>query len=294
MQPDEAQAISRITKNDILHGLHCLGVPLGSGLIVHSSLKSFGFVEGGALSVIEALMEAVTDQGTIVMPSFNHATIFEPGGPGIFDPHQTPTINGAIPDLFWRLPGVHRSLNPTHAFAAWGRHAQRYTQNHHRTLTMGKDSPLGMLWQDGGYGLLLGVDYAANTFHHVVETVSGAPCLGQRTEAYPVKLPDGRITIGHTWGWREKSCPINDHIRYQDEMVKRGFQRETRIGTCRSILFPLQSCYDVVSRLLTDGLDPYPPCACCPIRPRRTPHTVASDWDPISQRPLPDSAAWQY
>ena len=132
------------------------GLPAGAGVMVHSSLKSFGQVEGGAHTVVEALMEVLTPQGTLLMPTFNHEAPFFEGGPGYYHPAETPTVNGAIPDCFWRMPGVRRSLDPTHPFAAWGRHARRYTQFHHRTLTMGPQSPLGQLYADDGFGLLLG------------------------------------------------------------------------------------------------------------------------------------------
>jgi aminoglycoside 3-N-acetyltransferase len=261
---------------------------------VHSSLKSFGQVEGGARAVIEALMEVLTPEGTLLMPSFNHNAPFGPGGLGYYHPRETPTSNGAIPELFWRLPGVLRSLDPTHPVAAWGKHARRYTENHHRTLTMGPESPLALLGREGGFGLLLGVWYSANTFHHVVEMSTGAPCLGRRTEAYPVILPDGRRVLGRTWGWRAGSCPFTDEDRYGAEMEARGLQKVVRIGGCRAILFRLKDCNEVVANLLQHGKDGFPPCRGCSIRPRRVPQTVASDWDAENQRPFPDSMAWTY
>jgi len=97
------------------------------------------------------------------------------------------------------MPDVVRSLNPTHSVAAWGSRAVRHVRHHPRTLTRGPDSPLGLLWRDGGFGLLLVVGYNTNTFHHVVETATGALCLGRRTEAMPVRL-NGRIVEGRTWG----------------------------------------------------------------------------------------------
>ncbi len=164
-----------IKKENIVAGLRELGLTVGSGVVVHSSLNSFGRVDGGARAVIEALMQVVTSEGTLLMPSFNHGGAFADGAPGYFDPRETPTSNGAVPETFWRMPGVERSLNPTHAFAAWGRRAKRYVQYHHRTITMGPESPLGLLQADDGYGLLLGVDYRSNTFHHVVEMSTDAP-----------------------------------------------------------------------------------------------------------------------
>ena len=285
-------SLPSITQAEIRAALEDSGLLRGAGVMVHSSLKSFGRVEGGAQAVIAALMDAITPAGTLLMPSFNHDTLFQPGGPGYYHPGESLTTNGAIPDAFWRLPGVQRSLDPTHAVAAWGQHSLRYTQFHHRTLTMGPESPLGLLQREGGYALLLGVDYGANTFHHVVEMSTHAPCLGRRSEAYPLRLPDGRHVLGRTWGWRERACPLTDYHRYAAEM--QSHQVELRIGSCRALLFRLQDCYDVVADLLARGREGFPACARCPIRPRHVPQTVASDWDEHTQRPLPDSSAWEY
>ncbi len=289
-----------LTRDDIASGLRNLGVHAGMGLMVHSSLRSFGRVDGGAATVVAALMDVITPAGTLLMPTFNHGAPFEPGGAGVFDPRTTRTLNGAIPDHFWRLSGVTRSLDPTHAFAAWGANAGRYIAGHHRALTMGPQSPLGLLHADGGHALLLGVGYGSNTFHHVVEMSTAAPCLGRRTEAYPVLLPDGRRVMGRTWGWREHACPITDHTRYAAHMQARGLDRTGQIGGCRATLFALHDCYEVVAEALRDGLDGYPPCrACtpgraCTIRPRVVAETAPSDWDEARHCPRPDSVAWTY
>jgi aminoglycoside 3-N-acetyltransferase len=286
--------VQNVTREEIAAGLRRLGLEAGAGVMVHSSLKSFGHVDGGPREVIHALMEVLTPQGTLLMPSFNHNAIVEEGGAGYFDPLQTPTTNGAIPEAFWRMPGVLRSLDPTHAIAAWGRESRRYVQYHHRTLTMGAQSPLGQLLADGGYGLLLGVDYGSNTFHHVVETMLGAPCLGRRSEAYPLALSDGRRVLARTWGWREQACPLDDHTLYAEAMGANGLHRETTIGGCRALLFRLSDCYSIVSDLLRHGKGSFPPCERCTIRPRTVEQTVPSDWDEVLERPLDSSIAWEY
>ena len=297
------------TKHDIVSGLRALGLRAGMGVMVHSSLRSFGHVAGGAITVIEALMDVLTPDGTLLMPSFNHGAPFEDDGPDVYDPLTTPTINGAIPDAFWRMPNVYRSLDPTHPIAAWGEHAERYTQLHHRTLTMGSQSPLGLFNADGGYGLLLGIDFTYNTFHHVVETTLNSPCLGKHTEAYPVQLPDGRRVLGRTWGWRNGACPFTDQNRYGAIMAERGLLRQMVIGAhsdpdaqsvriadtgCTATLFKLQDCFEVVAELLRDGGWSFPPCSGCPIRPRVNTRTVESDWDEVTQTLKPESVAWGY
>ncbi|BCN32307.1 AAC(3) family N-acetyltransferase [Anaeromicropila herbilytica] len=61
--------MNTISKQDIISGLQKIGVRPGMELEVHSSLKSFGYVEGGAKTVIEALKETVGCNGSIFMPS---------------------------------------------------------------------------------------------------------------------------------------------------------------------------------------------------------------------------------
>lgn len=278
-----------VTQEDIVEGLRALGVKRGMGVMVHSSLSSFGRVEGGPRVVVQALMEVVTKAGTLMFPSFNHGRPFMRGGAGYFDPKHTKTINGAIAETFWRMPGVYRSVNPTHAFAAWGRHARRYTKNHHRTLTVGPQSPLGMLWKDGGYGLLIGVNYKVNTFHHVVEMTTGAPCLGSRTEELPMRLVEGRKVMGRTWGYRAGICPLSDRAYYARVMARKELHKQARIGKSKLTLFQLEKCYRVLSRLFAEGTPSLPPCSKCPIRPRKNKHTVPSDWDQDAGRLKPDS-----
>ena len=266
-----------VTQDDIAGGLKDIGVRPGMGLIVHSSLKSFGWVEGGPEAVLRALMDVLTPSGTLIMPTFNHDVPFREGGPGLFDPRRTPSGNGVITDRFWRMPGVCRSLNPTHPYAAWGRHARRYTEGHHLTLTMGPESPLGLLCSDGGFCLLMGVSYGKNTFHHVVETMLNAPCLGRRTEAYPVRMPDGTVEMLRTWGFREKGCPFHDGGHPSYIPLMRDVEHTTDVGGSTWRFYRLQDAIEPIGRHLREGLGELPPCPGCPIRPRMTVATVASD-----------------
>jgi hypothetical protein len=58
-----------VTKADIVAGLQEIGLKEGDTVIVHTSLSSIGYVCGGAQTVIEALIEVVGEDGTIMMPT---------------------------------------------------------------------------------------------------------------------------------------------------------------------------------------------------------------------------------
>ena len=99
----------------------------GAHVIAHSSLAAFGNVEGGAVTVCQALMQSITEAGTLLMPAFTYdETLLPPGGirTRALSYHLDLPVSreiGAIPEAFRRLPGVVRSSHPTHSFAAWGR-----------------------------------------------------------------------------------------------------------------------------------------------------------------------------
>ena len=134
-----------ITRSRLVADLRRLGVEPGMDLMVHSSLSAIGYVEGGADTVVDALLEAIGRRGTLMMPSFNHRAA------QVYNPMTTPTTNGAIPDAMWRRKEAVRSLHPTHPVAAIGPRAEEYCRDHLEVGIWAQDSPIGKLVHSGGY-----------------------------------------------------------------------------------------------------------------------------------------------
>ena len=63
-----------LTKMEILAGLRQFGIKAGDKYVVHSSLSSMGYVEGGADTVIDAMIESVSPGGTVFVPTSMLAT----------------------------------------------------------------------------------------------------------------------------------------------------------------------------------------------------------------------------
>jgi hypothetical protein len=176
-----------------------------------------------------------------------------------------------------------------------GARAEDLVKNHHRVVTMGAGSPLALLEEQGGKAALLGVGYGPNTFKHVAEATNHTPCLGVRTEEHDVRLPDGRTVKGRTWGWRAQNCPLTEPAEpVATLMAAGGFDRRHRVGNAEIIVFLLRDCRTVIEGLLKDGWRGHPPCVRCPIRPRTSPWTVASDWDAARDALRSDSTALAY
>jgi aminoglycoside 3-N-acetyltransferase len=174
--------------------LLALGVRPGGVLLVHSSLKSLGPVEGGAETVIRGLLEALGPEGTLLMPALSYDRV-TPDNP-LFDLHQTPSNVGLIPETFRQRPGTLRSLHPTHSICAAGAMAQELVETHARDSTpCGENSPLHILLEKNGQILMLGCGLEPNTSMHAVEEVVEPIYLYDPPMDYRLILADGRKSI---------------------------------------------------------------------------------------------------
>ncbi len=83
-------------------------------MMYRSRYKSLGGVLGGPRTVVDALLEVVGPQGTLVVPTFTHS------GTTHFDPRSSPSLNGAITEAARAHPCAVRSWHPTHAVTVIG------------------------------------------------------------------------------------------------------------------------------------------------------------------------------
>ena len=265
---------------DLEAGLDRLGVRPGMDVVVHSTFSSLGNIPGGAEAVCDALQKRITEQGTLMMPTFTFQ-LYEGSRIGdLFDVRNTPSDVGILSEVFWKRPGVLRSYDPCHSFAVWGKNAGAYALKHHLTPTVSPDSPLGLLERADGWCLSISAGDAI-TFQHVVEDSYGATCNGIRTEEYESILHDGRHAKLRTWGWRVKTCercPSRRPWELFAMMRKRGTLRETFVGNAHLTFFRLADYRAVYEELLKEvcGKDPE-------AVPRTVAVTVPTDWDSEKQ-----------
>jgi aminoglycoside 3-N-acetyltransferase len=163
-----------LTQSDLASGFRDLGLYVGCNVLVHTSLSSFGHVEGGADSVIDALLDVVGSAGTMIVPTLTGSEDLSAANPPIFDPATSACWTGRIPETFRQRSDAIRSFHPTHSVAAIGANADFLTQDHINSVTPCDDlSPYGKLpTLPDCYILLIGVTHIrSTTFHHVEEVV---------------------------------------------------------------------------------------------------------------------------
>lgn len=159
-------------------------------LLVHSSLSSFGRVDGGAETVVAALSEcARRERFTLVMPWHSNGDA---------------RVNGRIAASFGSRLGTVRSAHPELAFAGRGPLARKILGSHRREYGLGEQSPVGKLYGADASVLMLGTGYGTCTVMHLAE-------YRLAEEADKRGRPVDRVTCS----WRKKTWA---DIAYRTEL----------------------------------------------------------------------------
>ncbi len=224
-----------ITKKEILQGLKKLGIKKGDHLLVHTALGSFGKVQGSADTVIDALLETVGLQGTVMVPTF--------GPPDeIFDLKKSETNLGSVPKAFWKRKKAVRSRHPLASVAAIGEKAKWLAAGHEsEILAHGDNTPYVRLAEIGGKILLLGVDQDRSTFLHVAEVLTRQPYLRTWKGAYLDK--SGKV---QKKSWPFFPGPHRDFIGLQSWLESLWLVKKTRIGSCVAQVMPAAELLDAL------------------------------------------------
>lgn len=146
----------QITKEDLITDFKKLGVKRGDFLNVKCSLKSIGYVIGGARTLIDALLAVVGSEGTIVTDSFVrvYRKNIAQKKPIIDD--KTPSYAGALANAMIKYPSSFRSKHPVQKFSAIGYMVREVTENH--TPKSYAYDVLKYMCKNGGKNLKIGSD----------------------------------------------------------------------------------------------------------------------------------------
>ncbi|GAB3766393.1 AAC(3) family N-acetyltransferase [Microlunatus parietis] len=226
--------MAMVTEAELVDGFRRLGVREGDYLEVHSSLRSFGSVDGGAETVINSVLRCVGPSGAVVMPAAQASKAVplteDEKQRGLTwkvrvlpsDDLETPTFQGFIADLFRTWPGVVRN-----SYSAWGARAAEFSHG------------LAPFVEAGGRCLLLGVRFNRASCLHVGDARVRTPADVGRLFVPPPELlrdyPDDTWWIGY-----DARCPgaefDNSHL-LEDEAERRGLLDRTMIGNAPMVLF---------------------------------------------------------
>lgn len=247
------------TRAGLIEDLRQIGLKPGMTVITHSSLSSLGWVCGGPVAVVQTLMDVLTTEGTLVMPTqtgdytdpvqWNNPPVPQEWLPFIyeqmpaFDPRITPSYHmGRIVETFRTWPGTLRSNHPLLSFAAWGKHARTIIDNQSLAYGLGEQSPLARLYDLEGQVLLLGVGYDSCTSLHLAEY--RAPGTKVVQQSAPMYEQGQRV-------WKTyQEIDLNSEI-FPDigaEFEQTGLVMIGKVGSAHTRLFPQRAAVDFATQ----------------------------------------------
>lgn len=240
------------TKEELKQQLKEIGLKSTDAVMVHSSMKALGEVQGGADTVIDAFMEYFSE-GLLMTPAHTWKQMSVEYN--FFDPETEPACVGIIPNLFMKREGVVRSLHPTHSIAAYGKMAQDYIKGEEEAAT---PCPPGGCWdrlrEIHAKILLVGVTHIRNTFIHSVEEVFEVPeRLTAEPTLFQIKMPEGSVKSVYM---HRHYNPETDHISETFDKMKEGYYetgaaKMVRLGDAECILCDAEKIFEVTGKILT-------------------------------------------
>lgn len=256
----KSRAQSSVSKEQIVAGLMRVGLKKGNVIGVHSSLSNFGSVDGGAGTVIDALLDVVGKDGTVVMPTFStNRTILDlttemkaAGASWLikmlpYDPEQTPCWTGIVPETFRKRSNALRSLHPMFSLAAIGPKAKTIVE-------AGREGALPA-WKKvlelDGYVLLIGVGLNRCTAMHLAEERVKLPKHIQDRLTPPKwfieKYPPDK------WDW--DFGPYPDFKKMEQPFLEKGIMKTARVGKASFKLLKLKDLIDLYTKYLQKDPD---------------------------------------
>ncbi len=238
---------AHVTKEDIVAGLRKLGLREGDNVGVHSSLSAFGYVEGGADAVVDALLAAVGSEGNVVVPTYSSnveslektAEDVELGVTWKYrilphDPEKDSCWTGAIPNAFLRREEAVRSANPTHSLTAIGPAAKEICQGWYELL------------EADGYILMLGVTLRCCSSMHLSEKGIQLPQRIVDRMTPPPELAERykKEKIGYGFG------PYPDFELMEKPAREHKIMKTTEIGEATVKLLRLRELIDLYADYL--------------------------------------------
>ena len=227
---------------------HDLGLERGDTLLVHSSYKSLGPVDGGPHAVIHALRDTLGEHGTLIMPTFSFA--FCEGEP--FDARSTPSRMGVLTEIVRQMPDATRVEHPIYSFAVVGAHAEEAAKISDPS-SYGRNSLFGRLRNWDGKIMIIGLSYNSSmTFFHHIEEMNGVDYRYIKSFTGMVTDVDGRSTARTvTMLVRDLDRGIVTAVNAMGELLtNKGIIRTTSIGEATVRLMRAREVFDATSETM--------------------------------------------
>lgn len=239
-----------LSKDELKRQLAQMGIRPDDTVLIHTSLKAVGPVEGGADGFIDAFCEYL-ENGLFLVPTHTWANVNKDNP--FYDVSSTVPCIGTVPKIAaFRRDGI-RSLHPTHSIWAHGKDAAEYIRGEKNAQSPG---PVGFCWDRladvGAKILLIGVGHDRNTFIHSIDERAALPDrIG--SEPYQVTIIDydgNRLARPMHPHLCSKTSDVSQfYVNFEEPLIRLGAQSMGRLGNAEVRIVDATLCRDIIMRI---------------------------------------------
>ena len=221
--------------------------------MVHSSYNALGPVEGGAESVVDAILEAVGSEGTVLFPTFDFHSWTENH---YFDIRETTSKMGIITELARLRKEAVRTPHPIYPFAVIGKLSGDFAGCHGKAA-FGRNSAFELFHKLNGLVISIGVRDLNNTFTvtHYAEAKLGCDYRRPKPFSGIYVGPDGRAEL-KTYSMSVRCMNVETDMEPALEHLKKeGVIRESRLGNTFTHITHMNEFYERMAKLVKEEPD---------------------------------------
>ena len=231
------------TKRDLQKQLEGMGITRRDTVLIHTSYKALGEVEGGPDAFLDAFCEYL-DEGLFLVPTHTWGVVNAEHP--IYSVRETVPNIGLIPRIAAFRPDGVRSLHPTHSMWGHGRGAADFLRGEEHAET---PAPVGGAWSRlgdvGAKILLIGVGLNRHTYIHAVDELAA---LDDRLheDAWEVTVID-REGNTYTHPYRSHHNTGSENFgNFEQMLTEGGAIAHGRLGDAEVMVVDARRCRDLL------------------------------------------------
>lgn len=238
-----------VSKQRLIDDLVKMGLKSGDHLGVGLSLKSIGFVRGGPKTVIEALLEVLGPDGTLMMNAYTEFFYLSEVRLGwtdyVYDYRSTNVNTGIVPEIFRHWKKTIRSQHPTHSNVAYGKYAKTLLEGHDENSSA--YLPYSRLSEINGKYMAIGIGDRLVGFRHQAQYKAGLLNVVPWKRAVKFRNHNGKI---RTFVLVDRGGCVNKLSDLVTFLRSEGLVHDGRVGETSAVLVPAKDALERMTDLL--------------------------------------------
>jgi len=174
------------TKKEIFEFLEKAAIKRSDTVLIHTSMKSIGEVEGGCDGIIDSFCDYLKE-GLFIVPTHTWENVNAENP--IYNVKTTKPCIGALPTVAAFRKDGFRSLHPTHSVCAFGKNAEIFVKGEEKCTTPCPENGVwARLYNIGAKIILIGVGLNRNTYIHAIDEMLNLK--GRLSEPFSLTIID--------------------------------------------------------------------------------------------------------